>query len=372
MRFRSIPLFRIFGIQVNLDFSWFIVFFLISFTLAEYFFPHYYPGHSFIVYWLVGAVSAILLFASVLLHELSHSLVAMKFGIPVKEIDLFIFGGVAMIEEEAPSPKVEFLVAAAGPVCSFTLAFLFFILALIYPVDDLVNGIINYLMLVNFALGAFNLVPAFPLDGGRILRAIIWAKKDLLTATKISSWTGTAFAYVLMLFGILSVIQGNLLNAMWYGLLGLFLRNASKMSYEQTKLSVILSGYRVEQFMHTVKPVLPDETVADFMMYYYPVYRAEIYPVIGPDGRLYILDVRRLKEIPQTQWAVTKVIDVAQPMEVYVSPYDTLLKAIKLMNRYQMDQLPVVYGNTVLGVIKRDVIEALLERYYLQEKLQGS
>ncbi|WP_457643277.1 site-2 protease family protein [Persephonella sp.] len=372
MKFKSIPLFKVFGIQVNLDFSWFVVFFLISFTLAEYFFPANYPGHSFVVYWLVGAVSAVLLFASVLLHELSHSLVALKFGIPVREIDLFIFGGVAMIEEEAPSPKVEFLVAAAGPVCSFLLSFLFFVLAVLYPQDDLLNGIINYLMLVNFALGAFNLVPAFPLDGGRILRAIIWAKKDLLTATKISSWTGTAFAYILMLFGVLSIVQGNLLNAMWYGLLGLFLRNASKISYEQTKLSVILSGYRVEQFMHTVKPILPDETVADFMSYYYPVYKSSTYPVIGADGRIYLFDVSQISSIPQNEWHQIKVYQLSKPVEVFVSPYDSLLKAIKLMNRYQVDELPVIYGNTVLGIIKRDVIESLVERYLMQEKMQES
>ena len=372
MRFKSIPLFKIYGIQVNLDYSWFIVFFLISFTLAEYFFPSYYPGYSFVVYWFVGAISAVLLFGSVLLHELSHSLVAMRFNIPVREIDLFIFGGVAMIEEEAPSPKIEFLIAIAGPLCSFTLAFFFFILAVIYPQDDLFNGIINYLMYVNTALALFNLIPAFPLDGGRILRAIIWSKKDILTATKVSSWTGTAFAYTLMLFGILSVLQGNLLNAMWYGLLGLFLKNASKLSYEQTKLAVILSKYRVEQFMNTLKPILPDETVADFMLYYYPVFKTEVFPVIGADGNIYTLFLDDIKKIPQSQWNKIKVHQVAHPMEVSVSPYDSLLKVIKLMNRYQIDQIPVVYANTVLGIIKRDVIEALLERYFVQERFQES
>jgi Zn-dependent protease len=371
MKLKSIPLFKIFGIQVNLDFSWFIVFFLISLTLAEYFFPNYYPGHSFIVYWIVGGISAILLFGSVLLHELSHSLVAIKYGIPVREIDLFIFGGVAMIEEEAPSPKVEFLVAAAGPLCSFFLGFLFYILAVVYPMNDLLNGIINYLMLVNFALALFNLVPAFPLDGGRILRSIIWAKKDLLTATKISSMTGTAFAYFLMLLGLLSLVQGALINAMWYGFLGLFLKNAAKASYEQTKLGIILSKYRVEQFMSTVKPVLPDETITDFMVHYYPFYRSSIFPVIGKDGKIYVIDINKIKEIPRERWDYTTVWEIAQPLEVFVSPYDTLLRAVKLMNRYQIDELPVVYKNTVLGIIKRDIIESLVERYLLEEKLQG-
>jgi len=371
MKFKSIPLFKLFGIQINLDFSWFIVFFLITFTLAEYFYPQYYPGHSFFVYLFVGAVSAILLFASVVLHELSHSLVAIKHGIPVREIDLFIFGGVAMIEEEAPSPKVEFLVAAAGPLCSFILGFLFYILALLYPVDDLLNGIINYLMLVNFALALFNLVPAFPLDGGRILRSIIWTKKDLLTATKISSTTGIAFAYFLMLLGFLSLIQGNFINALWYGFLGLFLRNASKVSYEQTKLSLILSKYRVEQFMHTVKPVLPEESITDFMVHYYPVYNSKIFPVIASDGKINIVGLKEINNVPKDRWDKVKVSDISKPLSVYVSPYDTLLKAIKLMNRYEIDELPVVYRNTILGVIKRDVIESLVERFLLEEKLGG-
>ncbi|MDQ7055284.1 MAG: site-2 protease family protein, partial [Persephonella sp.] len=144
----------------------------------------------------------------------------------------------------SPQSKGRVFNCYGGPICSFLLSFIFFIIAFFYPQDDLFNGIVNYLMLVNFALAVFNLVPAFPLDGGRILRSVIWAKKDLLTATKISSWTGTAFGYILMLFGILSLIQGSLISAMWYGLLGLFLRNASKMSYEQTKLSLILSKFR--------------------------------------------------------------------------------------------------------------------------------
>ncbi|WP_456402315.1 M50 family metallopeptidase [Persephonella sp.] len=368
MNMNPIPIFKIFGIQVNLDFSWFIIFFLITFTLAEGFFPHFYPDYPSIVYWIVGSISAVLLFVSVLLHELSHSVTAIHFGIPVKSINLFIFGGVAMIEEEAPSPKIEFLIAAAGPLCSFLLGFIFFIMAYFYPTDDLLNGIINYLMYVNLALGFFNLVPAFPLDGGRIFRAILWTKKDLLTATKISSFTGTLFAYLLMFLGILSIFKGNFINGLWYGLIGLFLRQASKTSYEQTKFSVILSGYKVENFMQTVKPLLPDETVAEFMNFYYPFYRSSLYPVIGRDGRIYVLYVEDIKEIPQEKWNVIHVIDVAKPLIAYVSPYDSLYKALKIMNKYKLDEIPVIYGNTILGILKRSSIELLLERFLEEEK----
>ncbi len=364
---KPIPLFRVFGIQVNLDFSWFIVFFLISYTLAEYFYPYYYPDHSLVVYWFFGAVSAILLFVSVLLHELAHSLVALHYGIPVKNINLFIFGGVAMIEEEAPSPKIEFLIAIAGPICSFVLGLTFFLIAYFYPEDNLFNGLINYLMYVNFAIAFFNLVPAFPLDGGRILRSIIWAKKDIITATKVSSFAGKAFAYFLMLLGVLSIVQGSFINAVWYFFLGWFLKNAAEISYEQTKLSVILSQYKVEAFMQTLKPLLYSDTVATLMTMYYPFYRASIYPVIGNDGRIYVVSVKDASQIPQHLWNETSVMEIARPLEAHVSPYDTLYKALKIMNKYNLDEIPVIYNNTVLGILKRSVIETLLEKYMIEE-----
>ncbi|NPA52899.1 MAG: site-2 protease family protein [Aquificae bacterium] len=359
---KTIPLFRLFGIQINLDYSWFIVFFLITSVLALGYFPYAYPHYPFIVYWIVGAFSAVLLFLSVLLHELAHSLVALRFGLTVKEIDLFIFGGVALIEEEAPNPKVEFLIAIAGPIASFFIGSFFFLLAVLYPVDDIINGVINYLMFVNFIIALFNLVPAFPLDGGRILRAIIWAKKDLLTATKISAKTGTIFAYFLMFMGLLSLFKGNFLNGMWYGLIGLFLKQASQRSYEQTKISYILSKYKVQHFLVTVKPLLPEQTLYEVFSYYYPFYHLRIYPVIGKDGKIYVIDILKFKNLPQEQLMKIKVGDVAEPIKVYVSPFDNLTKALRLMNKYGSDELPVIYENTILGVIRRITIESVIEK----------
>jgi len=371
MRFNTIPLFKVFGIQINLDYSWFVVFLLITVTLAAGYFPHAYPGLNTFLYWIAGAISAVLLFASVLLHELSHSLVALHYGIPVKEINLFIFGGVALIEEEAPSPKIEFQIAIAGPICSFILGTIFLIIAYFYPQDDLLNGIINYLMIVNYIVAFFNLVPAFPLDGGRILRAIIWAKKDLLTATKISSMTGTAFAYFLILLGILSLIEGSFINALWYGLIGLFLKQASKSSYEQTKLTIILSKYKVQNFLQTMKPIFPDETLYTVMTQYFPFYHTKTLPVLGTDGKFYIVDIEDIKSIPQSEWDRIKVIEIAKPIEVYVSPFDSLVKALTIMKNFDLEELPVIYENTFLGIIKRSTIETLLANYMLQEKFNG-
>ncbi len=367
---KPLPIWRIFGIQINIDFSWFIIFFLLTYTLAEYFYPYFYPGHSFFSYIFFGAVSAVLLFVSVLLHELSHSLVAIKYGLAVKEINLFVFGGIAMIEDEPPSPKAEFLIAIAGPICSFILSLFFFLIAYFYPSDDLFNGLINYLMYANFAIAVFNLVPAFPLDGGRILRAFIWSKKDLLTATKITAFTGKAFGYFLMLLGFLSIVKGSFISAAWYFFLGIFIKFAAESSFQQTKISAVLSQYKVEMFMQTMKPLLYNDTVYTLMTTYYPFYRVSVYPVIGQDGKIYIVDVNDALKVPQVSWQSTYVIQIAKPLTVYVSPYDTLTKAYKIMNKYGLDELPVIYKNTVLGVIKRQSIETVLERFMIEEREQ--
>jgi Zn-dependent protease len=362
MKFHPIPLFKIFGIQVNLDYTWFVVFLLISFTLAEYFYPSFYPDYSGIVYWIFGAISAILLFASVLLHELSHSLVALKFGIPVREINLFIFGGVAMIEEEAHTPREEFLIAIAGPVMSFSIGLFFLIISLLYPVNDIFNGLINYLMYVNFIIGLFNLIPAFPLDGGRVLRSLIWQKKDIITATKITSNIGTYFAYFLMFIGFLYFIQENFINGVWSIFLGLFIRQAAKVSFEETKLSYLLSKYKVEQFMTVVKPLFFNSLVSEILDFYKPFYHLNFFPVIGKDGKFYIVDVNQLKDRNAT------LEPFLEEITCFVSPYDNLFKALKLMNKCQIDELPVIYKNTFLGIIKRNQIEYLINNLLKGER----
>jgi len=356
MKFYPIPIFKVFGIQINLDYSWFIVFFLITLTLAEGFYPNFYPGHSFFVYWFVGAFSALLLFTSVLVHELGHSLVAKQFGIPVREINLFIFGGVAMIEEEAHNPKEEFLIAIAGPITSFFIGTFFLILVLLYPVDDILNGVINYLMYVNYIIAIFNLVPAFPLDGGRILRSILWHKKDLLSATKITSNLGLYFAYFLILIGVLTFISGEFISALWYIFLGLFLRQASKISFEETKFSYFLSKYKVEQLMTPIKPLLYSDTINELMSYYYPFYHINYYPVIGSDGKFYYIYVPDLEGINKDE----KLENYLEEIKCFVSPYDSLYKAFKVMSKCNIDELPVIYKNTLLGIIKRSSIEHII------------
>ena len=363
---RSFKLFNVFGIPVKLDPSWFIVFALLTFILATEYYGKNYPNHNIFIYIFWSILSSVFLFVSVLLHELAHSVVALKFKITVKEIILFIFGGVALMDDEPPSPKAEFATAIAGPLMSFFLGIVFGIGASLYHNYDLLDGFLNYLMMVNFIIGFFNLVPAFPLDGGRILRSIIWAKKDLLFATKISSVTGKLFAGFLVFSGVLYLFKSNFISFIWNVLLGTLLFQASKRSYETTKINVILAKYRVENLTEVVKPLLPDQTILEYMNEYYPFYKTGIYPLIGEDGNFYYISIDDIRRIPFTDWEFIKVKEIAKPVEIYVEPFDRLSKAYKLMINYNFDELPVIYKHTLLGIIRRGRIEYIIQREYIK------
>lgn len=367
----SYPLITLFGITINVDISWFFAFFLVSFSLAEGFFPHAYPDYPFYYYWFFGVVSSLFLFVCVLLHEISHSLVAIRHGIQVKDIYLFIFGGVAMIEQEPKSPLEEFKIAIAGPSMSFFLSFLFFLVAYYYPKDDLFNGFVNYLFLVNLTLGLFNLVPAFPLDGGRILRSILWRKKGLLNATKISSKVGNYFGNFLILAGLLFFITGNFINGFWLAFLGFFLKKASKQAFMSTKIYLILSNYRVDNFLTTITPILYNEPIENYINIYYPFYNTSIYPVISDDGKLLFIFYEDVKNTPFYELESKTAKDFAKEFSFRVDPSDRLSTAYKLMLRNGIDELPVVYNNTFVGIIKRDIIESIL-RGRLGKEDEGS
>jgi len=358
----KIELLRLFGIKIYLDYSWFIVFFLITFTIINWY--REFPPYNIINDLIFAMLSAIFLFISVLFHELGHSLVARKFGVSVKEIDLFIFGGVAMMEDEAPSPKAEFLIAIAGPIVSLILAIFFALLYNLFPQNNDFSAFLKYLASVNFMLFAFNLIPAFPLDGGKILRSIIWKFKDIMVATKVVSITGKVFSILLIVVGAIFFLTGNFITGVWYMLIGLFLYKAAKYSYESVKINTLLSRYKVEDVMDLVQPLFPNQTIAEYMSMVYPRYKTVIYPVIGNDGKFYYISIEDIQKIPYKDWPYVPVIEIAKPIEVYVSPYDKLTKALALMNKYDMDELPVMYKNTLLGLVRRHKIEYIIQEDY--------
>lgn len=258
---RSFPLFTLFGFRISIDLSWFALAALITWSLATDLFPDAVPGRSAQAYYLMGAVAALGMFASIVFHELAHSLVARQYGIRIAGITLFIFGGVAELEDEPPTPKSEFLVAIAGPISSAVLGAALFGLASIVETSAPLEAmaLLSYLTVINFVLAVFNLIPAFPLDGGRMLRAALWWwQGDLGKATRIASLLGAALGVGLMAFGAYNAIQGALVGGMWQILIGYFVYNAAGNARRQAEIVERLRGVSVRQLMRTPAPTLPD------------------------------------------------------------------------------------------------------------------
>jgi Zn-dependent protease/predicted transcriptional regulator len=311
-------LFSLFGFQVKLDLSWLLLALLITWSLAAGVFPTDYPGLSKPVYAWMGIAGAIGVFFSIVFHEFSHSLVARRFGMPIKGITLFIFGGVAEMEEEPPSPKSEFLMAIAGPLASFLLAFIFWrleALAMASTWPTPVVGVSHSLALINMIVAVFNLVPAFPLDGGRMLRAMLWHwKKNLRVATRISSRLGRGFGLILMLLGVVAIIQGNFIGGMWWFLIGIFLRGAASASYQQLLLHEALRDQPVERFMRRDPVTVPPSiTVREWVEDYVYRHHFKMFPVVENSNLLGCISIESIKQISKDDWRNNKVRDLMEP-----------------------------------------------------------
>jgi Zn-dependent protease len=371
---RGVTLFRLFGFEVRLDWSWLIIAVLVSWSLARGVFPSYYMGLSPGTYWAMGIIGALAFFLSIVLHELGHSYVARKEGIPMRGITLFIFGGVAEMGEQPPSPKAEFWMAIAGPVVTLIIAGVCFALAKLgyaaqWPISTV--GVLSYLAWINLVLLAFNLVPAFPLDGGRVLRSILWAwKKNLSRATRIASAIGSGFAFLLMGWGIFTFIFGNFIMGAWYFLIGIFIRNASQVSYKQVLLRTALAGEPVSRFM-TAQPVsVPasasvKEVVEDYL-YKYPY---KLYPVVRDGQLLGCLALDQIKLIPKEQWSSRTAESVAAPCssENIIEPNADATKALSAMSRTHTNRLMVVDHGHLLGIVAlRDLVLFLSRKLELE------
>lgn len=257
-------LFRIRGIPVRIDVGWLLIFGLISWSLASGYFPYVLPSQSATAYWVQGVVAALLLFSSVLLHELAHALVAIRHGVPVGGITLHVFGGVSQLEGEPETPRAELLIAIVGPLTSFAIA------AVCYGLGRLVTGplwadvLAGYLAAVNLVVGVFNLVPAFPLDGGRVLRAALWAWSGRVDwATRVASRIGSALALVMVVVGVVRAVTGEVMGGLWFALIGLFLFQAARSSYELVRIRSRLDALPVQQVMNTAPAMLETVSTAD-------------------------------------------------------------------------------------------------------------
>ena len=354
----AIKVFTINDFDIRVDPSWLIIASLVTWSLSQWHFPEVIPGLSGGAYLVMAVVAMLGLFGSLLLHELAHSVVARRFGVPIKKITLFLFGGVAELEAEPTSARVELLVAIAGPVMSVALAIAFWTLAQIAYVSGLsmaVVEVIAYLALINLILALFNLIPAFPLDGGRILRAYLWHRSgDALAATRTASTSGTIFAYFLMAMGIMTLFQGGVVAGFWYPLIGLFVLVAARSSYANQLAQTAFEGKTVGGMMSR-NPITvgPEVTLARLVNQVMLTHGVSFLPVIEDGVLLGYIDRSVLSRIDRENWASTRVGDVFVGMEDSVMvPPDMQIQ--DLFARIQADghrKFMVVRDHELLGVI---------------------
>lgn len=356
---KKIPLFKLFGFSVRIDTSWFILAILIIWTLAEKAFPPRFKGFSNATYWWMGVAGALGLFASIVFHEFCHSLVARQYGLPMKGITLFIFGGVAEMGQEPESPKAEFMMAVAGPVSSVLLAIGFYLINLLgqrIGLSGPVSGVLQYLVLLNFMLAFFNLLPAFPLDGGRILRSILWSVKgNLRWATRIASQLGSRFGLFLIILGVLYFLfGGDFVVGVWLALIGMFIRAASQMSYKQLLLRNVLGGEEIQRFM---KPnpitISPSVSIEQLVSDYFYKYHFKMFPVCDGETLLGCITSNEVKDVPKDEWGQRTVGDLAKPCsgENTISPDSDAMKALSTMSRTGNSRLMVVADGELVGII---------------------
>jgi len=373
---KRITLFRLLGFEVRVDLSWLVLALLVTWSLADGLFPNYYEGLARTTYWWMGVIGAIFFFVSILFHEFCHSLVARRFGLPMRGITLFIFGGVAEMDNEPPSPKVEFFMAIAGPISSIILGTVFYGVAWLMKESAAtiaVEGVLTYLAAINWILAAFNLLPAFPLDGGRILRAALWQrKKSLRKATRIASRIGSGFGIVMMLIGVVNFLYGRFIGGLWQFMIGMFLRSAADMSYRQVLFRTRLEGETVKRFMNP-RPVTarPSITIRELVDEYFNHYHFKMFPVMEGETLLGFITTRHVKAIPQEDWGQKTIAESVESIstENTVSPDTTVLEALSIMSRTGNSRLLVVEGYRLAGIITlKDVIGYVTAQMELEEK----
>jgi Zn-dependent protease len=354
----GIPIGKAFGIPLRLHYSWFIVFVLITWSLA-YNFARAYPHWSLVNSIATAIITSLLFFGSVLAHELLHSIVAKAAGIPIQSITLFIFGGVSHMGEEPKQPQVEFRMALAGPLTSLVLGGIF--LAIWHWLGDtseFIKAICFWLGWINIALAAFNLVPGFPLDGGRVLRSLLWWQShDLRKATRIASNIGRGIGYLLILIGIALIFFGNWINGLWLAFIGWFLENAATSSYRQLALQDILRGHRVSELMTRDCPTIPPQvTIQQLVNDQILTSGRRCFPVVQNDRVLGLITIHDIKGVPREQWPAKTAGEVMTPFANLksVRPDEDLTTVLKILTEKNINQLIVVEDGKIIGIIARD------------------
>jgi len=354
---------RVFGIPIYLHASWFIIFVLITFSLRTLF-ASQHPGWTPAQRWALGVVTSVLFFASVVFHELSHSVVAKHYRIPVASITLFVFGGLARIERDPDSAKQEFNIAIAGPLSSLFLAGCFWLIARSAHGNEMVAAVAGWLAEINLLLALFNLVPGFPLDGGRVLRGIAWAITGNFTrASQIASNAGRIFAYFLIIIGAWQALNGNLVGGLWLVFIGWFLLEAARESLAHVAIHSTLTGVTAKDIMSTDIPTVARNLSID--EYVHEVLRTgrRCHIVTGGDKPSGLITLHAARTVPRDQWANTSIQAVMLPIDRVHSaaPDDPVLSVLERMQTADINQMPVVSDGHIVGMIGRDTILSLLQ-----------
>jgi Zn-dependent protease len=359
----GIPIGKAFGISLRLHYSWFLIFVLVTWALAGAYFPTTYPTWSLSLKIGAGIITSILFFGSVLFHELMHSIVALREGIQIQEITLFFLGGVSQMTGEPKTAGDEFRMAAAGPFSSLVLGGVF--LGIFYAlsgVDSLavqfVAAISKYLGIINILLGVFNLIPGFPLDGGRVLRSLIWWRsRNLQSATKIASNIGRVIGFLFIVGGIVLAFTGNFFNGLWLVLIGWFLETAASGSYRQMLIQDMLKGHTASEVMsQDCMMVPPDITVERLVNEHILSSGRRCFPVVSGSHTEGLITLSNIKSIPHDARKTTLVRDAMTPLSKVksVSPNEDLANILQILSENDINQVPVVWENKVVGIVARD------------------
>jgi Zn-dependent protease/predicted transcriptional regulator len=364
---------KIFGIPIFLHSSWFIIFALITLSLRLQF-NSLHPSWTPAQHWMIGIVVSVLFFASVIFHELSHSVVARHYNIPVQSITLFVFGGLARITREPDNAKQEVSIAIAGPIASLFLAGFFWLAARYFHGNDIVAAAAGWLWQVNLMLALFNLVPGFPLDGGRILRGIVWGiTRNFTRATHVASNAGKAFAYALILFGVWRALNGNWIAGLWLAFIGWFLLSAAQESYMNVAIQSTLSGVRVGDIMTREVPSVPRDISVE--QYVHEVVRTgqTCHLVTASGDPVGLVTLSAARSIPREEWPQNSIQAVMAPLSGirFVSPEEPAIRVLEQMQSEDVNQIPVISGGRVVGMIARDSILRVLQSRLQVRHLAG-
>lgn len=363
---KGIKLFRVLGIRISVDWSWFIIFGIFAWSLAYGYFPFRQPGLGPLTYLTLGLVSALLLFSCVLIHELSHSYTANRLGLDIHEITLFIFGGVAELTREPEDPMVELKIALAGPAASLVLAVLFWGASRLIPSASypLVHAVVSYLALINLVLLIFNMIPGFPLDGGRVFRAVWWARTgDIDMATRIASRIGKGFAVFLIIWGFLNIFTGNFTGGLWSVLIGVFVQQAAESGYQQLLIKRMLEGVKVRDIMSKgVIHVDESKTVAEAVDEYFFKYHFVSFPVTANGRVVGQISLNNVRALDKERWATTSAGEIMHRLasEDALAPENNALDVLTKMSAENGGRFPVVDRGELVGIVtRRDVMKMI-------------